>query len=226
MHAERYDVPDATLDAVGTRRARRGRRHDVAAVPRGGRGERASAAARPNCSSTATTRSRSSTVLLTNFHLPGSSLLALLDAFAGAALARPVRRRARARATGSCPSATPCSWIDARDEHRHADHGRRDRRRRARRHGDHRPRHASRRRASCPSARAARCKAIDAADLEAVGAEVVLGNTYHLMLRPGADVVADTGRARRVHAAGGATRSPTPAGSRCSRSTRRSTTTA
>lgn len=32
-------------------------------------------------------------------------------------------------------------------------------------------------------------KAIDAADLEAVGAEVVLGNTYHLMLRPGAEVV-------------------------------------
>lgn len=36
-------------------------------------------------------------------------------------------------------------------------------------------------------------KAIDAADLESVGAEVVLGNTYHLMLRPGADVVAALG---------------------------------
>ncbi|MBA2610074.1 MAG: tRNA-guanine transglycosylase, partial [Actinobacteria bacterium] len=36
-------------------------------------------------------------------------------------------------------------------------------------------------------------KAVDAADLEAVGAEVVLGNTYHLMLRPGADVVAALG---------------------------------
>ena len=32
-------------------------------------------------------------------------------------------------------------------------------------------------------------KAIDAADLETVGASVVLGNTYHLMLRPGAEVV-------------------------------------
>ncbi len=30
-------------------------------------------------------------------------------------------------------------------------------------------------------------------DLEALGAEVVLGNTYHLMLRPGADLVADMG---------------------------------
>ena len=33
-------------------------------------------------------------------------------------------------------------------------------------------------------------KAIDARDLESLGASVVLGNTYHLMLRPGADVVA------------------------------------
>ncbi|MEY2399112.1 MAG: queuine tRNA-ribosyltransferase [Actinomycetota bacterium] len=36
-------------------------------------------------------------------------------------------------------------------------------------------------------------KAVDAADLQSVGAEVVLGNTYHLMLRPGADVVAALG---------------------------------
>jgi queuine tRNA-ribosyltransferase len=36
-------------------------------------------------------------------------------------------------------------------------------------------------------------KAIDARDLESVGATVVLGNTYHLMLRPGADVVASLG---------------------------------
>jgi queuine tRNA-ribosyltransferase len=32
-------------------------------------------------------------------------------------------------------------------------------------------------------------KAIDASDLETVGAEVMLANSYHLMLRPGADVV-------------------------------------
>jgi queuine tRNA-ribosyltransferase len=36
-------------------------------------------------------------------------------------------------------------------------------------------------------------KAIDARDLEGLGAAVVLGNTYHLMLRPGADVVAKLG---------------------------------
>lgn len=36
-------------------------------------------------------------------------------------------------------------------------------------------------------------KALDSVDLEQVGADVVLANTYHLMLRPGAQVVADLG---------------------------------
>jgi queuine tRNA-ribosyltransferase len=36
-------------------------------------------------------------------------------------------------------------------------------------------------------------KYLSAADYEALGAEIVLGNTYHLMLRPGADVVARFG---------------------------------
>lgn len=36
-------------------------------------------------------------------------------------------------------------------------------------------------------------KYLSAADYEALGAEIVLGNTYHLMLRPGAEVIADMG---------------------------------
>jgi queuine tRNA-ribosyltransferase len=36
-------------------------------------------------------------------------------------------------------------------------------------------------------------RTLSSADLEDLGAEVVLGNTYHLMLRPGADVVAALG---------------------------------
>jgi queuine tRNA-ribosyltransferase len=36
-------------------------------------------------------------------------------------------------------------------------------------------------------------RTLSSADLEDLGAEVVLGNTYHLMLRPGADVVARCG---------------------------------
>ncbi len=40
-------------------------------------------------------------------------------------------------------------------------------------------------------------KALDAADLESIGADVVLANAYHLMLRPGADVVARLGGLHR-----------------------------
>ncbi|HEY5097893.1 MAG TPA: tRNA guanosine(34) transglycosylase Tgt [Acidimicrobiales bacterium] len=40
-------------------------------------------------------------------------------------------------------------------------------------------------------------KAVDSVDLEAVGAHVVLANTYHLMLRPGAETVARLGGLHR-----------------------------
>jgi queuine tRNA-ribosyltransferase len=40
-------------------------------------------------------------------------------------------------------------------------------------------------------------KALDSRDLESVGAHVVLANTYHLMLRPGARAVADLGGLHR-----------------------------
>ena len=40
-------------------------------------------------------------------------------------------------------------------------------------------------------------KLLDAADLDALGPQVVLANTYHLMFRPGADVVADLGGLHR-----------------------------
>jgi queuine tRNA-ribosyltransferase len=40
-------------------------------------------------------------------------------------------------------------------------------------------------------------KALDSIDLEQLGAEVVLANTYHLLLRPGADVVAALGGLHR-----------------------------
>ena len=36
-------------------------------------------------------------------------------------------------------------------------------------------------------------KALDSRDLRGVGAKIVLGNAYHLYLRPGVDVVADLG---------------------------------
>jgi queuine tRNA-ribosyltransferase len=43
-------------------------------------------------------------------------------------------------------------------------------------------------------------RALSSLDLEELGAEVILGNTYHLMLRPGADVVAELGGIGRFSA--------------------------
>lgn len=40
-------------------------------------------------------------------------------------------------------------------------------------------------------------RAVTTADMERLGAEIILGNTYHLMLRPGADVVAALGGLHR-----------------------------
>ncbi len=46
-------------------------------------------------------------------------------------------------------------------------------------------------------------RALSSADLEHLGVEVVLANTYHLMLRPGADLVADLGGLHRFADWGG-----------------------
>ncbi len=46
-------------------------------------------------------------------------------------------------------------------------------------------------------------KALDSADLEQLGVPLILGNTYHLMLRPGAEVVADMGGLHRFMDWGG-----------------------
>ncbi len=48
-------------------------------------------------------------------------------------------------------------------------------------------------RPSCPSARKAPSKGVTVAQLQATGAQMILGNTYHLALRPGAEVVAALG---------------------------------
>ena len=55
------------------------------------------------------------------------------------------------------------------------------------------PHGACRRRPSCRSARAARSRRSRIRDVEDVGAEIILGNTYHLHLRPGDDLIARAG---------------------------------
>ena len=66
-------------------------------------------------------------------------------------------------------------------------------------HGAHGAGHASRRRASCRSAPGPSVRTLSSLDLEDLGAEVMLGNTYHLMLRPGAELIAELGGLHGVH---------------------------
>ena len=180
----------ATIDAVrGGAPGGRGGHHDGARARVGGAGR---SAGRTDLFIRAPFEFRVVDVLLTNFHMPRSSLLVLLDAFCGPRWRDAVRRARWPRATASCPSATPC-WS------RRAvtlDCARSTRPTAPARAGDgDAPRGArSARRASCRSARAARCGRCRRPTSRPSAPRCVLANTYHLMLRPGADVVA---RARR-----------------------------
>ena len=55
---------------------------------------------------------------------------------------------------------------------------------------------SSRRPSSCPSAPAT-VKAVDPRELEQLGAQIVLGNTYHLHFRPGEELIAELGGLHR-----------------------------
>ena len=55
-----------------------------------------------------------------------------------------------------------------------------------------------------PVGTAATVKAMKPADVRATGADIILGNTYHLMLRPGAERVARLGGLHELHGLGAA----------------------
>ncbi len=119
IHSEQYRVPEDTWRRVGAARSE-GRRvvavgtTSVRALESVGRDGRAGRVG-PRCTSPPGSSSRSVDVLLTNFHLPRSSLLAMIEAFVGARWRDAVRDRARRVATASCPSATPCCWGPSRE---------------------------------------------------------------------------------------------------------------
>ena len=130
--------------------------------------------------------------LLTNFHLPQSTLLMLVAAFAGrervlAAYAHAVAARYRFFSYGD--AMLVCRASRARGAQRaacasncwHAT---------ARRGAGrlHLPRGTVETPAFMPVGTYGTVKAMTPEELEALGAQIVLGNTFHLMLRPGTEI--------------------------------------
>ena len=162
----------------------------------------ASSRAAPTCSSTATVpfarRRRAA------HQLPPAPVVA---ARAGRrlrrpALARALRRGPRAAATGSCPSATPCSCgaeprmtLLAWRSPPSAGAG-------ARRARSARPRGEIRTPCFMPVGTRARCARCRPPTSRTSASEIVLGNTYHLMLKPGAERDRPPRRAARLHGLG------------------------
>ena len=149
-------------------------------------------------------RFRAVDVLLTNFHLPRSTLFMLVGGLRGAGRdARGLRPRHR--------GGLPLLFLRRRlpaiprapDERPSPSPSRRGTARRA--PACSRPRAATiRTPAFMPVGTAGTVKALTVDQVHATGADIMLGNTYHLMLRPAAERVGAAGRAAPVHALGAA----------------------
>ena len=158
--------------------------------------------------------------LITNFHLPGSTPLILVAAFAGLDLVRRAYRGSNQDASiGFTVMAMRCSYFDILD-FRHTDFGfdspnpavssfdelghgftfcsGQKRPEQARASAGSSPRMAwSRRPAFMPVGTQGTVKAMLPRDLKEMGCQILLGNTYHLYLRPGAELIRELGGLHR-----------------------------
>ena len=155
-------------------------------------------------------------LLMTNFHLPRSTLFMLVAAFSGLDdHARRLRPRHRGRLSllflWRCLPAPPGDAAAMSERFAFTlmktDGG-------ARLGEIATPRGMIRTPAFMPVGTAATVKAVTTDQLEAAGVDVVLANTYHLMLRPGRRAHRQARRPARASCAGTARSSRTPAASR------------
>ena len=177
------------MGADPSRRARARRRHDDRARARDARAGGAPLAGRTDLFITPGFEFRRVDALLTNFHLPRSTLLALVMAFAGVggdARALPARdRRALPLLLLRRCDARPVDAFAASTGDRTATARARRPAHRARRRADAGV-HAGRDEGDRQEARTpTRCATL--------GATILLGNTYHLHFRPGEDLIAELG---------------------------------
>ncbi len=205
MHAER-----GVVDAPHRRCAQRGAQGRAGAssasarhrcgfskAPRRETAKSCHGTARRTSSSRPATGSAPVDLLMTNFHLPRSTLFMLVSAFSGLDTMRAAYAGMRSKtATASIPMAMPACYIARHDADMHATNspsrllatdGN------ARRGEITMPRGTIRTPAFMPVGTAGTVKAMYMDQVKATGADIILGNTYHLMLRPGAERVARLG---------------------------------
>ena len=137
-------------------------------------------------------RFRAVDLLITNFHLPKSTLFMLVSAFAGlermrAAYAHAIANDYRFYSYGDCQPAIPRAMTTEFGFTLHGTDG-------AARLGTVHTLHGDiRTPAFMPVGTVGTVKGLYLDQVEGTGADIILGNTYHLMLRPGAEEVAKLG---------------------------------